>query len=75
MLNQLRESDIMIAAKYDRFEGLAGDSGDDSERSADFRDLTEGIDTTTPADRLVLHIVTSITKVEHGRISEFFPEA
>ncbi|WP_319799796.1 recombinase family protein [Roseobacter weihaiensis] len=39
-------------------------------RGAGFRSLTEDIDTTTPAGRLVFHVLASIAQFERERISE-----
>ena len=74
MLEQLRDGDIGIVAKYDRLARSLKDLLDIvdmiSKQGAGFRSLAEDIDTTTPAGRLVFHVFASIAQFERERISE-----
>jgi DNA invertase Pin-like site-specific DNA recombinase len=74
MLEQLRDGDIVVVAKYDRLARSLRDLLDIVEtierRGAGFRSLAEDIDTTTPAGRLVFHVFASIAQFERERISE-----
>jgi len=74
MLDQLREGDVIVVAKYDRLARSLRDLLDIVEtiekRGAGFRSLAEDIDTTTPAGRLVFHVFASIAQFERERISE-----
>lgn len=74
LLDQLREGDVIVVAKYDRLARSLKDLLDIVEqiqtRGAGFRSLAEDIDTTTPAGRLVFHVFASIAQFERERISE-----
>lgn len=74
MLDQLREGDVIVVAKYDRLARSLRDLLDlvetIKERGAGFRSLAEDIDTTTPAGRLVFHVFASMAQFERERISE-----
>ena len=74
MLEQLRDSDVVIVTKYDRLARSLKDLLEIveviRERGAGFRSLAEDIDTTTPAGRLVFHVFASIAQFERERISE-----
>jgi DNA invertase Pin-like site-specific DNA recombinase len=74
MLDQLREGDVVVVAKYDRLARSLRDLLDIVEsirdRGAGFRSLAEEIDTTTPAGRLIFHVFASIAEFERDRISE-----
>jgi len=74
MLEQLRDGDVVIVAKYDRLARSLRDLLEIveiiRERGAGFRSLAEDIDTTTPAGRLVFHVFASIAQFERERISE-----
>ena len=71
---QLRDGDVIVVTKYDRFARSLPDLLDIvatiKERGAGFRSLAEDIDTTTPAGRLVFHVFASIAQFERERISE-----
>jgi len=74
MIDQLRQGDVVVVAKYDRLARSLKDLLDIVEaigdRGAGFRSLAEDIDTTTPAGRLVFHVFASIAQFERERISE-----
>ena len=74
LLEQLRESDVVIVTKYDRLarslKDLMGIVETIRERNAGFRSLGEDIDTTTPTGRLFFHIFGSIAEFERERIVE-----
>ena len=67
MLDQLREGDVVVVTKYDRLARSLKDLIDLVEvirdRKAGFRSLSEDIDTTTPAGRLVFHVFGSIAEL------------
>ncbi len=74
LLDQLREDDVVVVAKYDRLARSLRDLLDIIEaikkRGAGFRSLAEDIDTTTPAGRLIFHVFASVAQFERERISE-----
>ncbi|MBS1301980.1 recombinase family protein [Loktanella sp. SALINAS62] len=74
MIDQLREGDVVVVAKYDRLSRSLQDLLAIVEairaKGAGFRSLAEDIDTTTPAGRLVFHVFASIAQFERERISE-----
>lgn len=74
LLDQLRQGDVIVVAKYDRLARSLRDLLDIVEaikaRGGGFRSLAEDIDTTTPAGRLVFHVFASIAQFERERISE-----
>jgi len=74
MLDQLRDGDVVTVTKYDRLARSLKDLLEIVEtiraRGAGFRSLSEDIDTTTPAGRLVFHVFASIAQFERERISE-----
>ena len=61
LLDQLRESDVLVVWKLDRLSRSLRDVLSIMERlgeaGAGFRSLTEAIDTTTPAGRMMMQIV------------------
>lgn len=77
-LEQLREGDVVIVKKYDRFTRSLRDLIEIVElikgRDAGFRSIGESIDTTTPNGRLIFHIFGSIAEFERERIIERFRE-
>lgn len=74
LLDQLREGDVVVVAKYDRLARSLRDLMDlveiIRERKAGFRSLAEDIDTTTPSGRLIFHVFGSIAEFERERIVE-----
>lgn len=74
LLDQLRNGDVVTVTKYDRLARSLHDLLDIvkaiEECGAGFRSLSEDIDTTTPAGRLIFHVFASIAQFERERISE-----
>jgi len=60
MLDQLREGDTVVVWKLDRL----------AEAGAGFRSVTENIDTTTPAGRMMMQMVGSFAEFERAMIRE-----
>ncbi|WP_291432083.1 recombinase family protein [Deinococcus sp.] len=74
MLDQLREGDVVIVWKLDRLSRSLKDLlhlmellG---ERGVGFRSLTEAIDTTTPAGRMMMQMVGAFAEFERAMIRE-----
>jgi DNA invertase Pin-like site-specific DNA recombinase len=74
MLEQLREGDTVIVWKLDRLSRSLKDVLHIMERiaaaGAGFRSLTENIDTTTPAGRMMMQMVGSFAEFERAMIRE-----
>jgi DNA invertase Pin-like site-specific DNA recombinase len=74
MLSQLREGDVVVVWKLDRLSRSLKDLLHIMERidaaSAGFRSLTESIDTTTPAGRMMMQMVGSFAEFERAMIRE-----
>ena len=74
MLDHLRESDTVVVWKLDRLSRSLKDVLTIMERieatSAGFRSLTEAIDTTTPAGRMMMQMVGSFAEFERAMIRE-----
>ena len=74
MLDQLREGDIVIVWKLDRLSRSLKDLLVIIERikkaGAGFKSLTESIDTTTPAGRMMMQMVGSFAEFEREMIRE-----
>ena len=74
MLDQLREGDTVVVWKLDRLSRSLKDVLHIMERIAEagagFRSLTESIDTTTPAGRMMMQMVGSFAEFERAMIRE-----
>jgi DNA invertase Pin-like site-specific DNA recombinase len=74
MLGQLREGDVLVVWKLDRLSRSLKDLLHIMERieaaGAGFRSLTENIDTTTPAGRMMMQMVGSFAEFERAMIRE-----
>jgi DNA invertase Pin-like site-specific DNA recombinase len=74
MLDHLREGDTLVVWKLDRLLRSLKDVLHIMERVADvgagFRSLTENIDTTTPAGRMMMQMVGSFAEFERAMIRE-----
>jgi DNA invertase Pin-like site-specific DNA recombinase len=74
MLDQLRDVDTVVVWKLDRLSRSLKDVLTIMERigatSAGFRSLTEAIDTTTPAGRMMMQMVGSFAEFERATIRE-----
>jgi DNA invertase Pin-like site-specific DNA recombinase len=74
MLDQLREGDTVIVWKLDRLSRSLKDVLHIMERigkaSAGFRSITEAIDTTTPAGRMMMQMVGAFAEFERAMIRE-----
>lgn len=74
MLDQLRESDVVVVWKLDRLSRSLKDLLHIIEKiesvGAGFKSLTEHIDTTTPAGRMLMQMVGSFAEFERAMIRE-----
>src|SRR6201988_1507301 len=74
MLDHLREGDTVVVWKLDRLSRSLKDVLHIMERignaGAGFRSLTENIDTTTPAGRMMIQMVGSFAEFERAMIRE-----
>jgi DNA invertase Pin-like site-specific DNA recombinase len=74
MLDQLREGDTVVVWKLDRLSRSLKDVLHIMERiaaaGAGFRSVTESIDTTTPAGRMMMQMVGSFAEFERAMIRE-----
>src|SRR5246127_5907833 len=74
LLDQLRKSDVLVVWKLDRLSRSLRDVLTIMERlgeaSAGFRSLTEAIDTTTPAGRMMMQMVGSFAEFEREMLRE-----
>lgn len=73
-LDYIRPGDVLVVAKLDRLgrslRHLIEVVADLETRGVGLRSLAEGIDTTTPAGRLLLHILGAIAQFERDLIIE-----
>ena len=74
LLDQLRKGDVLVVWKLDRLSRSLRDVLVIMERLADaqagFRSLTEAIDTTTPAGRMMMQMVGAFTEFERAMLKE-----
>jgi len=74
MLDQLREGDVVVVWKLDRLSRSLKDVLHIMERIGDagagFRSITEAIDTTTPAGRMMMQMIGSFAEFERAMIRE-----
>ena len=74
MLDHLRDGDTLVVWKLDRLSRSLKDVLHIMERiaavGAGFRSLTENIDTTTPAGRMMMQMVDSFAEFERAMIRE-----
>jgi DNA invertase Pin-like site-specific DNA recombinase len=74
LLDQLRERDVLVVWKLDRLSRSLRDVLTIMERlteaQAGFRSLTEAIDTTTPAGRMMMQMVGAFAEFERAMLRE-----
>src|SRR6266481_4932178 len=74
LLSQLRKGDVLVVWKLDRLSRSLRDVLTIMERlqekKAGFRSLTEAVDTTTPAGRMMMQMVGSFAEFERAMLRE-----
>lgn len=74
LLNQLRKGDVLVVWKLDRLSRSLRDVLTIMERLGEtkvgFRSLTEAIDTTTPAGRMMMQMVGAFAEFERAMLRE-----
>src|SRR5271168_5158179 len=74
LLNQLRKGDVLVVWKLDRLSRSLRDVLTIMERvqekKAGFRSLTESVDTTTPAGRMMMQMVGAFAEFERAMLKE-----
>ncbi|MBZ5624157.1 MAG: recombinase family protein [Acidobacteriia bacterium] len=68
LLDQLREDDVLVVWKLDRLSRSIMERL--TETKAGFRSLTEAIDTTTPAGRMMMQMVGAFAEFERAMLRE-----
>src|SRR3981081_583974 len=72
LLNQLRKGDVLVVWKLDRLSRSLRDvltiMERVQERQAGFRSLTEAVDTTTPAGRMMMQMVGAFAEFERAML-------
>lgn len=74
ILDQLRKGDVLVVWKLDRLSRSLRDVLSIMEKlteaKAGFQSLTEAVDTTTPAGRMMMHMVSSFAEYERAMLRE-----
>jgi DNA invertase Pin-like site-specific DNA recombinase len=74
LLGQMRKSDVLVVWKLDRLSRSLRDvltiMDRVQEKKAGFRSLTEAIDTTTPAGRMMMQMVGAFAEFERAMLKE-----